>query len=481
VEEAGYRIALSQLLNGSYQEAMEMFGEYIQKYPGGSFAPDARYRLSVCYYAAQQYEKVRELCEAWEKDYPGNPQLAEVLALEADVYSAIDENEKAIELYLRSYKAAQTDEVLNYSLFEATKKLQKLGQWEQISSVFEEFVKNNPNHPTASSAMFWIGKAKARTGKPEEAKKFYAETIKKYIDNPSREAVDQILTQLAMLCMKKTAPVAEGTAPDAVQDPGAELDALLGSVSSDQTPTAKARILFAKAELARLRKQTQEQQKDLQQIADKFKAEDMSPAILGQVGDFLLAKGNLDKASEYYTQLKDDYPKSDFIDYAYNGLGEIAYQKKDYKTALQYFTDATEKIAAAAKLRDVTVGKAKTLLALGQPAQLEEARKLFEQVASVREWRGEATAFSLYSLGEIQMKQKKWAEANAYFQRVFVGYQKFQTWMARSYLMSGECFEKLGKTQEAINTYNELLRNPKLLELPEAETARKRLKEIGGV
>ncbi|MEI8341886.1 MAG: tetratricopeptide repeat protein, partial [Verrucomicrobiota bacterium] len=344
IEEAGYRIALSQLLNGSYQEAMEMFGEYVQKYPGGSFAPDARYRLAVCYYAAQQYDKVREICEAWEKDYQGNPQLAEVLALEADVYSAIDENEKSIELYLRSYKAAQTDEVLNYSLFEATKKLQKLGQWEQIATVFEEFVKNNPNHPTASSAMFWIGKAKARTGKPEEAKKFYAETIKKYIDNPSREAVDQILTQLATLCMKKTAPVADGAADS---DPGAELDALLGSVSSDQTPTAKARILFAKAELARLRKQTAEQQKDLQQIADKFKPEDLSPAILGQLGDFLMAKGNLDKAAGYYNQLKDDYPKSDFIDYAYNGLGEIAFQKKDYKTALQYFTDGTEKISAA--------------------------------------------------------------------------------------------------------------------------------------
>jgi len=67
------------------------------------------------------------------------------------------------------------------------------------------------------------------------------------------------------------------------------------------------------------------------------------------------------------------------------------------------------------------------------------------------------------------------------FQRVFVGYQKFLPWCAKSYLMSGECFQKLGKTQEAINTYHEMLRNPKLEQLPEAETARQRLKELGEV
>ena len=477
IEEAAYRIALSQLLDGNYQEAMEMFGEYIEKYPGGSFAPDARYRLAVCYYAAQEYDKVRELCEAWEKDYKGNPQLADVLALEADVYGAIDENDQAIEFYLRSYKAAQSEQVLNYSLFEATKKLQKLGQWERIAGVFEEFVKNNPNHPTAVTALFWIGKAKSHTGHPEEAKKFYAETIKKYIDNPAREAVDQILTQLAVLCVRKAAPATDGTSQD-LSDPGAELEGLLGSVSSDQSGTARARVLFAKAELARLRKQLQEQQKNLQIIAEKYKAEDLSPAILGQVGDYLLANGEAEKAGQYYGQLRDEYPKSDFVDYAYNGLGEIAFRKKDYKTALSYFSDALEKIGATSKAKDVTVGKAKTLLAMGQ---LDEARKLFEQVASTREWRGESTAFSLYSLGEIRMKEQKWPEANSYFQKVYLGYQKFPGWVAKSYLQSGECSIKQGRTQEAVKAYHELLNNAKLQELPEAQTARERLKELGAI
>ncbi|HEY1581897.1 MAG TPA: tetratricopeptide repeat protein, partial [Chthoniobacterales bacterium] len=76
-------------------------------------------------------------------------------------------------------------------------------------------------------------------------------------------------------------------------------------------------------------------------------------------------------------------------------------------------------------------------------------------------------------------RRGQWAEANAYFQRVYVGYQKFLSWVAKAYIASGESFEKLGKTQEAANTYRELLRNEKLANLGEATEARKRLQALG--
>jgi tetratricopeptide (TPR) repeat protein len=135
-----------------------------------------------------------------------------------------------------------------------------------------------------------------------------------------------------------------------------------------------------------------------------------------------------------------------------------------------------EKIAAVSKLKEVTVGRGKTLLAMGN---LDEARKVFEQVAAVREWRGEATAFSVFSLGEIEARRGRWAEANAYYQRVYVGYQKFLPWVAKAYMASAESFEKLGKMQEAANTYREMLRNEKLASFAEAQQARKKLEAMG--
>ncbi|HJT81471.1 MAG TPA: tetratricopeptide repeat protein [Chthoniobacterales bacterium] len=597
VEEANYRLALTALFSGKYQDAMDQLHAYMKKYPNGQFVSDAKYRLAVCKYAASLYDEVIADCKAWEREYPKNQQLGEVLALLGDAYGAKDQTNEAIPIYINSYKTATTDEVMNYSLFAASKLLQKRGDWDKVADLFREFIELKPDSPTVISGLYWIGKAKAHEGKIDEAKRLTADTIKKYIADPNRDAVELLLTQLAQLCVKKKAPAATpetspapaaspvvagvgdpgqsapsfakdlyvanvsrspdgdvvtlasasdknfkevivgngpnehgygisniewsdrtgeskptkltiskdgqsapltGAAPasttpattspgaspsseaiaDATPapDPGAELDALLGSAEQDQNPTTRARVIYAKAELARLRRQPAEEEKNIGRIATEFKPDDLSPVLLGRAGDLLLAKQKLDDAAKFYQKLLEEFPKSDYADFGYAGLGEIAYQKKDLTAALRYFNDGTEKIAASQKLKDLTVGKAKTLFALDK---LDEAKKGFEQVASVREWRGESTAFSVFSLGEIEAKRGRWAEANAYFQRVYVAYQKFLPWVAKAYLRSGESFEKLGKTQEAANTYRELLRNEKLSSFAEAAEARQRLQALG--
>ena len=624
VEEANYRLALTALFSGKYQEAMDQLQAYMKKYPKGQFVSDAKYRLAVCKYAASLYDEVIADCQAWEREYGKNQQLGEVLALLGDAYGAKDQVNEAIPVYINSYKTATTDEVVNYSLFAASKLLQKRGEWDKVAELFREFIELKPDSPTVISGLYWIGKAKAHEGKMDEAKRLTADTIKKYIADPNRDAVELLLTQLAQLCVKKKAPAAvaetspspspagvvagdvsptgltsptgqtnqtahtsPGTSPatpasspqgleammdnspfavatDAASaaanpipakdlyvasasrssegdtvtlasvsdknfkeylttkgpsehgysiskiewsdqggankvvaltvtkqrqsspetaesaapqiDPGAELDSLLGSSEQDQSPTTRARVIYAKAELARLRKQPAEEEKNIGRIAGEFKPDDLSPVLLGRAGDHLLAKQKFDDAAKFYQKLLEEFPKSDYADFGYAGLGEIAFQKKDLTAALRYFNDGTEKIAASQKLKDLTVGKAKTLFALDK---LDEAKKGFEQVASVREWRGESTAFSVFSLGEIEAKRGRWAEANAYFQRVYVAYQKFLPWVAKAYLRSGESFEKLGKTQEAANTYRELLRNEKLSSFAEAAEAKQRLKALG--
>ncbi len=495
-EDVKYRIILSALFAGKYQDAMNQLQEFIAKNPSSSFLPDAKYRLAVCKYAASLYDEVITDCQAWEKQFGSNPQVGEVLALLGDAYAASSRETAAIPVYIRSYQTATTDEVMNYSLEAASKLLQKRGEWDKVGELYAGFVKDKPDNPTVVSAIYWIGKAKAHEGKIEEAKQLTADTIKKYIADPNRDAVEQLISQLAQLCVKKKQVVAgdafpgsrtgtsaqPGTAspataaPPTITDPGAELDRLLSSAANEESPTAKARIHFAKAELARLRRQPAEEEKNIAEIASQLKPEDLSPLLLGEVGDYLLSQGKFDQATGFYQHLMDDFAKSPMVDYAYRGLGEIAYQKKDFLKALHFFDDGTEKIAATTKLKDITLGRAKTLLALGK---LDEAQKTFEQVASVREWRGEATAYSVYSLGQIAARRGKWAEANAYYQRVYVGYQKFLPWVAKAYLGSAESFEKLGKTQEATNTYRELLRNGKLTNFTEAAEARKRLEALG--
>jgi tetratricopeptide (TPR) repeat protein len=446
--------------------------------------------------------------------------------------------------YQHTGQAAPTLEPLNYALFQAAKVLQAQSKWADIVTMFEGFIKANPDHPTVVAAISWIGRADIKLGKVEEAKQYMADTAKKYLNDPTREGVDEIIDQLAQLYAHRhlplappaaaapanasastgtttalagvTAPAGTNSAPadataslptDAASapasapvapatttppDPAQGLVDILTIPDLDSQPTASARILFAKAELARMQRKKDVQAQFLLQIAQQFKPEDLSPLLLGEVGDCLFQNGRLQDAAPFYHELIDSYPKSSLVDFGYNGVGQIAYSQKDYKTADKYFWKALDKGFAASKLKDITLTEAETLLAMNRFAAAEP---LFSEVASTRAWRGEATALSVYSLGEVKMglgddaeasgniqkAQDYYAKANAFYQRVYVAYQKFPAIQAKAYLRSGEAFEKMVKIPEAINTYAEMInhdKNPRLASFPETAQAAQNLQRL---
>ena len=255
-------------------------------------------------------------------------------------------------------------------------------------------------------------------------------------------------------------------------DPFAEYDKLTAPLLENAQPIAKARVLFGRGELFEFKHQPQKKQEILGQLAKEFQAEDFSPILLGRVGDYLREQGGLDGARALYEKLKEDFRRSEYLDFAYTGLGDIELAGKRYDKALEYYDTALEKVGATFKLKEATIGKAKALLELGR---YDESKKLFEQVASIKEWRGDATALAIFSLGEIEARQERYAEAIAHFRRVFVAYQKYLPWVARSYLRAAESFDKLNKRVDAIQNLQEMLRNEKLQGLPEVEQARQLL------
>jgi TolA-binding protein len=501
-EEVSYRIACIEVFTGKYEDALKKLDIYLTAYPNGEFRQDAKYRIAVCYYAAQQYDDVAKKCEAWIAEFPKDPMIGEVQSLLGDALAAQDKNEEAANAYERSYKAATTDEVLVYSLFEASKQMQKANKWERLADMFEEFIKKNPEHQAAVAGMYWIGRAKAKMGRTEEAKDFLVEQLTKYQNEPKREAVESLLNQLAQLCLKRPSappppsapakpaaavlraslqpvPSTPSTPPAATPapepppwNPFAEFERLIAPLEQKANATGKARILYARGDLFELKRQPEKKTEILGRLATEFKLEDLSPILLGRIGDHILAQGDLAKASTYYSRLKEDFLRSEYLDFAYTGLGDIAYREKQYDKALELYDTALEKIGATFKLKEATLGKARTLIEL---ARYDEAKKLFEQVASIKEWRGDATAEAVYQLGEIEFRQGRYNEAIAHYRRVFVAYQKFLPWVARAYLRTAESFDKAGKRYDGIKNLQEMLRNERIDGLPETQQGRELL------
>src|SRR4030095_9894614 len=443
----------------------------------------------------------------WIAEFSKDPMIGEVLSLLGDALAAQEKHEEAAYAYERSYKAATRVEVLVYSIFEASKQMQKAGKWEKLAAMFEEFTTKNPEHQAAVAGMCCIGRAKAKMGKTEEAKAFLIEQLTKYQNEPKREAVESLLNQLAQLCLKRpsapppppppatakpiitrasaasatSTPVPPAAAPTPTPDPApwdpfAEFERLIAPLEKTANPTGKARLLYGRGDLFELKRQPEKKSEIIGRLATEFKPEDLSPILLGRVGDYILARGDTAKAGVYYSRLKEDFLRSEYLDFAYTGLGDIAYREKQYDKALELYDTALEKVGAVFKLKEATLGKARTLIEL---ARYDEAKKLFEQVASIKEWRGDATAEAVYHLGEIEFRQGRYNEAIAHYRRVFVAYQKFLPWVARAYLRTAESFDKAGKRYEGIKNLQEMMRNEKLNGLPEMQQGRDLLPRWG--
>lgn len=499
-EEAKYRIATIPVFQGKFEEGWKLVEDFIRGNPGSQYIEDAKYRLMICKYAASLFDEVLADAAIWEKDHNGGVMLPEVLCLKGDCFAALARNEEAASSYEKSAQCAASDEVLNYALNEASKLFQKLGQTEHLSQMWEEFIHQNSDHPNVVAGIYWISKAKSKDGKVDEAKLIIVEQLQKSLSNPKNENVELLLQQLSQLCWKRprhktqptevavasdttsessTTPVvspAQGgeSAPPPPWDGLAELEKVIAPLAATADAGGRARLNYCRAELLKLLKRQDEADSLMREIA-VMKPQQLSPQLLALAGDYLQRKSMPAEACLYYQHLKENYLRSAWLDYAYTGLGDIALAKGNTKEALELYSQASDEYAGS-KLKDSTMGKAMALLELGKFA---ESKKLLETIAGTKEWRGESTAQAMYFLGEIERRQSRYPEAVAYYQRVFVAYQKYLPWVAKSYVRTAECFDKLGKRKEALGHLQEMMRNEKLVPLPETDQGRKLIQQWG--
>jgi tetratricopeptide (TPR) repeat protein len=516
VEDCNYRIAMSAMLSADYENGLKYVDNYLKLYPKGSYESDLRYRAALAKFGLQRNDEALADSEAWLKAHPGDPQTGEMLTLEGDIYAALKDNEKASAKYAEAVKvaaAANNDEVLNYALGEVGKIYQQQREWQKSIDLFEAFIKANPKNPAVVSCAYYLARARAKLGQTTEAKQFLTDTILAQANNPENASVERLITQLAQLTAKKPLPTPPPTPTPAPLPPGAPpaptpspaeiqaqqaAEAKFREAASEQITKEtreeidnrmklpkgvdeqcifRARRLYAESELMKARHKNDEASDLIGKIGKGNRAQDLSAPLLGLAGDWLLASGDSKKAYEMFDYLAGHYPDSEFADFGYVGLGEIAYANGDFKTALRDFKSAKDDVMPGQKLKEAYLGESKSLLALDK---LDEAEKGFKNVAGNKIWKGEATAQSYVALGDIEMKRRKYAEAIAYYQRVYIAYQKFPQYVAKAYLNSAEAFLQLGKKQEAINTLQEMLRNQKLLDMqsPALGEAQKKLSEI---
>ena len=236
----------------------------------------------------------------------------------------------------------------------------------------------------------------------KRALKILSDAVAESINDRTQEGTEKLIVFLAEKLARKVKRVKPGAKPE----PGAytsaeaekELTKLLRLEENRASLVAQARGFFALGQLAIFTREPEKTAENFAKIAQNFKAEELNPTILALVGDSLLAKGDLKKAADYFGYILEHSRSSEYADYGFAGLAEIAFANKKYAEALSLCNEAIDNNILMSKELDLRFTRARALTEL---MRMEEAFTAFEEIIRTKEWRGDKTAASLYWLGLI--------------------------------------------------------------------------------
>lgn len=78
-ERASYEAAFDTLKSGQYDASARAFSQFLQQYPSGAYAPNARYWLGESYYVTQNFELALQQFQALYRDYPSHDKASGAL------------------------------------------------------------------------------------------------------------------------------------------------------------------------------------------------------------------------------------------------------------------------------------------------------------------------------------------------------------------------------------------------------------------
>lgn len=415
---------------------------------------------------------------------------------EADVARKENATNNMIRAYIIAAKTAGNNETtLDFALGEIDKLLPQRGEWERLLDVYNALYDRDPDAPQAlmylNKKIQYTERAARAKGEMEyqqakqESKKILAGAILKNFGDPAQDNVEELINQLAQTLAyetkrkKKTVFVTDEsgvpvktTVPNDYTPAKAadEMLALLelNNPSPEKKPSliGMARGLYARATIYEYLRNDEECSRYLQNIATTYKPDELSPTILGRVGEFLDNKGESDKAEPFYRYLMDNYRSSSYADYGFTGVGNIYLKQNNYRKAYEVFNDAIENQVAYMKEFDLRLGRVKALINMSKEdlAQLEISDPLGKAyadlniIATVKEWKAfGGNAAALYYKGQIEERRNKPNEAVTNYRLCYLTQKRHVEYAAPAMLRAGILFEeKLGQPDAAAQIYYEM-------------------------
>ena len=482
VSDSYYYRGMTQMMQAKYQEAIDDFVIYQEKYPDGEFYPDASFRQGVCLFGLSKTLEAEVQFTKFIDRYPGSTFVSEAYSMRGDIFSAkeleddpdtpdIDES-ATLDLALKDYRKAieksTTPKQASYAAFQAAAVYKLEFKWQEINDLMNYYMEFKGSDADVAEAVFWKGRAQIALKQVDLAIAAYVDAIMEFGDDVSQEGVDKILRELVTIANQRLDD-------DARDSLAIKLKLKQASLESS------AKTLALRLRIARALLDGEEAVSTLgtKMLASEPDFEIVPPIGLAFMCDAAVASGDTDKMGQLFDYFIENFEESENLWSAYRAQAHQLVAADQLQAALKIIVEAQEIYGA-----DTFMGWAYTLegdirIKLKQYQKAEDA---FGAIKGIASWRGPLYAQAEFGIGRARLAAEDLEGAHTFFQRTYLLYKAYDggKWAADGYMAAADCLLKLGREADAVKTWQKMLEDEYVNTLPQAETAKKLIKQYEG-
>jgi len=472
-EAADYWLGSALAFARKYPEAREVLGAHAEKFPSGSLRAPAAFRNAYCAQSVKDYAQAEKELKQLLQEFPQSGESAEARLMLGDALLAQGKSDEGKEVY------ASVPEGVGHSHEEAQFKLAKVLKLEEdfegLRGLMNKYLKAYPRSPRAAEALYLIGQSWRQQDQPEKAVAEYWKAINQFGDDPEADSVEEMFLALG----KNLKGEAEQ------RDYLAELRSLRDRAASEGKKVLGIRTIWALSQAVK-KSDPALAGSLLREAAALAKPENTDPVILADFAAAQMSAANSvpetnesaarkAKAAQLYRDLLKWHPRAAQKDKALAALAQFALEAGDTQAALDYYGRLERDAPWSPLMGDALMARARLELEAGRKDQAVET---YTRLLAAEGVSGKLKAQALLAIGDIEMARSQPKLAIPYYQRIYILYGKWRETVAEAYLRSGEAFEQLQDNQAARKSYEELVSNEDLAALPQAATAREKLKKF---
>lgn len=486
VFDAIYFRGMAYMLRGDYLNAHNDFVMYPQENEyGEQYAAPAMFREAVCLFGMDEMLEAEAAFSTFIGTHPEHELVSEAYSMRGDIEAAkdggdnpktpdVDEYDphtldRALADYRKAIDTARAPSQAAYAAFQAATVYQLEFKWQEIIDLMNYYMDLLGEQADVAQAVFWIGKSQIELGQVDEAITAYLDAIERFGNDNRQEGVDKIVIELvaiadrylsdedrAGLAVKLKLKLTSIAAEDEVL--GLRLRVALAYLDGEEAVAALGSDLLVAEQTLSV----------------------TTPISLAILCDAAVAAGDTVQMERLYDYFIENFEESDELWHAYRAKIFQLVNENDYLTVLESIKEIQGLFGVDVFMGWAQIVKADTLYKI---KKYEEAEEAYNMILGVSDWRGPLYAEAMYGMGRCRLAVQDYETAHAFFQRTYLMFKAYADgkWAADGYLAAADCLVKLGREADAANTWAELLEDPYVNTLPQAETAREMKKKYGGI